>query len=221
MGSKMVTKQKAADLLDVTERSIYRYMRQGILKVSYQGGRAYLFEEDVLQLKHQKENKPKIPPSRETIPFLLARVQTLESRVSAMMRILNMKYENLSLTDPEYRTLHQMADVYSTQGWPPHSEEQWADTFIRIRLEDMEKIEECTEDPHPWRCFLRLVTSMHLNSYNKDLRDQFASGRNNVHSIAGIWCTLKGESPRTFDLLLQRDAEPLKKLMKKLGKTRN
>lgn len=218
---KLVTKGAAARMLNVSERSVYRYMRQGLLKVTYSQNRALISIDDVLQLKHTWENKPKIPPSRESVPFLIARVSVLEGQVAAMMRILNIKYEALNLTDPEFRVLHQMADVYSNEGWPPHAEEQWADTFVRMRLEDLEKLETCTEDPHPWRCFLRLATSMHLTPYNKELREQLSAGRNNILSIAGIWCTLKGEGPRTFDLLTHRDAEPVKKLMKQLSKTRS
>lgn len=221
MGSKILTKPTAATMLDVSERTIYRLMKQGVLRTETKGRNIYLVEEDVLKLKKIRLDGPVITINRDTIPMLVARVQTLENQVATLMRLLNVKYEALSLTDSEYKLLYDMAESYSLEGWPPHAEEQWADMFVRMKMEDLEKLEEVSGDKHPWRHILRLATSMHLNSYSKDLRDQFAAGRNNIHSVAGVWCTLKGESPKSFDLLLQRDTLPIHKLMKKLTKTRS
>lgn len=217
MSGKILTKKRAADILGLSERSVYRYMQLGRLRVVYEGKMSGIPEEEVYKLKQVLTGPT---PSKLDVSMLLARVLTLENKVAVLERIANVHYEPLNLTLPEYRTLHQMAEVFATQGWAPHVEEQWADTLVRLKLEDLEKLEEALEDPHPWRAFLKLASSMHLNCYQTELRPQFAAGKNNVVSIATIWCTLKGESPKTFDLLMERDASPNRKLMKKLAKGR-
>lgn len=190
-------------------------MQQGKLRVVTEGNISGIPEEEVYRLK-QVLTGPN--PSKLDVSLLLARVLTLENKVAVLERIANVRYEPLNLTLPEYRTLYQMAEMLSAQGWSPHMEEQWADTLVRLKLEDLERLEEATDDAHPWRVFLKMATSMHLNCYQEDLRSQFAAGKNNVLQVAGIWCTLKGESPKTFDLLVERDATPNKKLMKQLSK---
>ena len=154
--------------------------------------------------------------NKDMMGMLLAKVQTLESQMSAVMRILNIRHDALDLTGPEYKNLHIMAEHYSTEGWPPHAEETWADLFVRFRIEDLEQIAQVTDDQHPWRPFLKLVSTMHLNSYDTTWRNQLASGKTNIFQVAGIWCTLKGETSKTFDLLVKRDAEPSRKLVRKL-----
>lgn len=218
---KVLTLETAAEKLDVSPRTIYRYLRDGRLRAEYRDKRPYILAEDVEQLKKTWEEPTKTPISRDTIPMLLARLQTLESEMAVVKRLLNISYEELNLSSREYKVLHEMAEVYSVEGWPPHAEEQWADTFLRIKLEDLEKMEAAVEDPHPWKPFLRLAATMHVNPYNASLRDQLGAGRNSIHAVAAIWCTLKGETPKTFDVLVQRDAAPFRKLMRRLGRTRN
>lgn len=150
--------------------------------------------------------------------MLQAQVQTLTMQMATVMRLLNVRYEPLKFTIPEYMNFYQTAEQMSVEGWPPHSEELWSEYFVRLTVEDLEGIELATEDKHPWRPLLRLATTMHLNPYNKQLTEILAAGRTNVQRVAGIWCVLHDESPRTFDLLQERDAAPLKKLLRRLNK---
>lgn len=221
MGTKFLRKERAAAILGVSARTVFRYLQRGLLQPAHDGKNIGVWEDDVLKLKKARDLDVPTVLDRELVMKLMADIETMKSQMATVMRILNVKYESLNLTDPEFRTLYKMAEIYSLEGWPPHAEEQWADTFVRLKFDDLERLEFAVDDPHPWRTFLRLATSMHLNSYNKELRDILAAGRTNIQHIAGIWCTTKGETPKTFDLLVQRDAAPIKKLMRQLAKTRS
>ena len=221
MGTKFLTKEKAALILGVSSRTVYRYLAQGLLIPAYDGRRIGVWEEDALKLKKIQQQDIPTALDRELFLKMVTELETLKSQMSAVMRILNIKYEHLNLTDPEYRTLNLMAEQYSLEGWPPQAEEQWADTFVRLRIEDLENLERVTKDPHPWRVLLRLATTMHLNTYDKSLQDQMAAGKNNIYQTAGIWCVLKGESPKAFTMMAQRDGAPIRKLMRRLEKSRN
>ena len=181
----------------------------------------FILEEDIRQVKKGRHDALSSPVKRDVISILQAEVQTLRMQMATVMRILNVRYEPLRFTIPEYLGLYQTAQELSTEGWSPHSEEMWAEYFVRMTVEDLEGIELASEDKHPWRPLLRLATTMHLNPYNKHLTDMLAAGRTNIQHVAGVWCVLREESPRTFDLLQERDAAPIKKLVRRLQKAQS
>lgn len=219
MARRFLRKEKAAALLGVSPRTIYRYLRKGLLLPAFQGRLIGVWEDDVLKLKKLQEiDAP--TPDKELVLKFMTEVETLKSQMATVLRILNVKFDPLGLTGPEYRSLYRMAEHYALEGWPPQAEEQWADTFVRMRIEDLEELALSVEDEHPWRPFLKLATTMHLNAYNKSLQDQLASGKSNIYNIAGVWCVLKGETAAQFALIARRDTAPNQKLVRRLSKTR-
>lgn len=213
-----MTVAQAAAVLGVSTRSIYRYAKRGVLRAQCEGRSVLVLEEDLREVKKGRHEALSSSVKKDVVSTLQAQVQTLTMQMATVMRLLNVRYEPLKFTIPEYLNFYQTAQQMSVEGWAPHSEEMWSEYFVRITVEDFEGIEFATEDKHPWRPILRLATTMHLNPYNRHLTDMLAAGRTNVQRVAGVWCVLREESPRTFDLLQERDAAPLKKLLKKLHK---
>lgn len=213
-----MTTQQAARYLGVSMRTIYRYTTKGLLEAKCEGRKLFVAEEDVIKLKKGRRDMLSNPIQRDILAKLQAEVQTLKTQMATVMRLLNVRYEPLDMTLPECDLFYKAADQYSTEGWPPHIEEQWAEYFVRLKIEDLEKIELAVNDPHPWRPLLRLAATMHINPWNRELTELLGAGRTNVLQVAGIWCTLKGESPRTFDILQERDAKPLSKLARRMQK---
>lgn len=216
--SKYMTIDQAAAVLGVSRRTIHRYTERGLLSGKCEGRHTLISEDDLRLVKKGRKDISASPVRRDMVLKLQVEVETLKSHMATVMRILNIRYQPLNFTVPEYETFYKAAVQMSEEGWAPHSEEMWADYFVRITVEDLEGIELASEDKHPWRPLLRLATTMHMNPYNKELTDVFAAGRTNMKHIAGMWCILRGESPRTFDLLQDRDAAPLKKLVRRLKK---
>lgn len=214
--SKWLTIQQAAKILDVHFRSVYRYANRGVFQTKCEGKNTFVLEDDVLNWKRGRRDLENSPLERDIVQKLMAEVQTLKTQMATVNRILNIRFDPLNFTVPEYEHLYRTAEQLSNYGWSPHEEEMWSEYFVRLRVEDFEKVEVATQDKHPWRPFLRLASSMHLTPYNCDLADMFAAGRMNVQQVAGVWCVLKEESPKTFDILKERDAQPLKKLMKRM-----
>lgn len=218
MGSKYITVEQAAVALGVSTRSIYRYAKRGVLRAECEGRSVVVLEEDLREVKKGRHDTMSSSVKKDIVSTLQAQVQTLTMQMATVMRLLNVRYEPLKFTIPEYLNFYQTAQQLSIEGWSPHSEEMWSEYFVRITVEDFEGIELATEDKHPWRPILRLATTMHLSPYNKHLTEMFAAGRTNVQRLAGVWCVLREESPRAFDLLQERDAAPIKKLLRKLNK---
>jgi excisionase family DNA binding protein len=219
--SKFISTKEAAERLGCTTRTIYRYTQKGILQAECRGRQLYILEDDILQHQKGKRELLTSPLDRNVIAKLIVEIQDLKGKVATISKFLNIRNEPLNLTIPEYSLFYQAADQYSKEGWPPHIEEMWSENFSRMRIEDLTALEQATGDAHPWRPFLRLVTTMYLNPWNPELRDMFGAGMNNVERLGGMWCVLKEESPRTFDILVDRDATPFKKLLNKLTRKQN
>lgn len=220
MGSqKYITRLEAAELLGISGRSISRYMDKGLIRFEYRGKVAYLLEEDVLHLDKGRKDPASTPLNRHTFERMQVEIDALKAQMAVVLRILNLRHMELTLTSAEYKNLYEGANQLASEGWPPHIEEQWSDVFLRIRVEDLEKIEPLVGDPHPWRAFLRLATSMHLRPWDKNLREIFAEGRKRLEQVAGMWCVLRGESSKNFDMLSKHHASPFKPTMRRMKKS--
>lgn len=211
--------EDAATFLGVNSRTVRRYISKGYLRSEYCHRKLMVYKSELLQLKKDEEEPIPFPINRMSLARLHTRVTTLERHVATLMRILDVRYDPLNLTDAEMLSLYRQAEHLSLKGWSPYEEEPWSEYFLRMKLEDIEQCSRVSEDPHPWRAFLRLVSTMFLQPFNKDLRDNFAAGKNNLHGIAATYCQLKGESPKAADILTKRDAAPMKRLLNKLAKT--
>lgn len=219
MGSqKYITKREAAALLGVTTRTVSRYLDAGLARFEYRGKVAHILEEDLLRLDKGRKDFSGSPLNRDTFEAMRVQIDSLQAQMAVVLRILNLRHMELSLTGSEYKNLYEGANQLAAEGWPPHIEEQWSDVFMRLRIEDLEKIEPLVNDPHPWRAFLRLATSMHLRSWDKNLREIFAEGKKRLEQVAGMWCVLRGESSKNFDMLAKHHAAPFKVGMRRMKK---
>ncbi len=214
-----MTVEQAAAILNCSSRSIYRYAAKGLLQTKLEGRHTFVDEEGIHRIKKGRHDVLVSPLKKDVISMLLVEVQTLKMQMATIMRILNVRYEPLGFTGPEYLRLYQTAEQMANEGWAPQSEEMWAEYFVRITIDDLDGIERVSESKHPWIPLLKLAATMHLSPYNKHLTDLLAAGRTNLQHVAGMWCVLKEESPRVFDILQERDAAPLKKLVRRLQKS--
>lgn len=222
MGSqKYITKREASKLLEVSERTVSRYLDKGLVRFEYRGKVAYLCEEDVLRLDKGRKDPIGVPLNRDTFERMRVDIEALQAQLAVVLRILNLQHMELTLTSSEYKNLYEGANQLASEGWPPHSEEQWSDMFLRIRIEDLEKIEPLVNDPHPWRTFLRLATSMHLRPWDKNLRDIFAEGKKRLEQVAAMWCVLRGESSKDFDMLTKYHAAPFKPTLRRMKRSQD
>lgn len=218
MPANFLSKESAMRILGVSKATIYRYLRNGKLRPAFQGKHIGVWDDEVKALKRQLDDPLPVAMNRVTLAQILSRLQAAENTISVLCRVLDIRHEALKMADTEYLTLYKMAETWGDQGWFPQIEEQMADTFVRMRLEDLEKFEAVTQDPHPWRPLLKFARSLQARSYNSNLRDQFSAGVNNLMSLAGVFTVMKGESAKDCVMMMETDAMPNKKLMKKMAK---
>lgn len=218
-----ITKQRAAELLGVSERTIFRFLERCYLRPAKQGGESGVFQEDVLALREVRE-KEKTRDHKDSLPFAInaktigalhARISALECRMATVLRMLGISAEPLRLTDPEIAALYEQAVNQSETGWSPYHEDQWCDLFERLRHEDLEQLERVTGDAHPWRPFARLASTMFLAPCNSELRGQLAAGRNHLRQLALVWVHLQGASVKQAELLVEDGEAPNRRLVRR------
>jgi predicted DNA-binding transcriptional regulator AlpA len=216
--SKIIRKEEAMAILGRGRSTLYRYIRKGYIRTQVMGRWIGVYEDDVRALKKEEEEPSPIPLNRKTISLLYTEVKTLRMQMNTVLHILDVRHQPLNLTAPEYQNLYRSAEQHIAEGWSPHVEQQWADTFVRMKVEDLAKIAEVANDPHPWRVFLHLVNSMFLRPYTEELRDLFATGKNNIEHLVSLWAEVNGHCSEEISHLIRRDTVPTKRHLRSIGR---
>lgn len=223
MGSvfEWISVPKAAEALNVSVRQVYKYISRGQLTALQEGKTRSVNRKDVKALIDAK--KKGLPRAVNALLVLRmdAEIQILKKQLETVMRMLDIRYEPLELDKDDLNNLYEMAAHHLTTPWSPHEETMWCDVFVRIRLEDMEKIE--SEDP--WRPFLSLVKIMFNNPYNTDNKLMLSAGRENIERIGFAWAhKMDHKDASTMNHMLYKDGvlerrmdRRLERIQQKLG----
>ena len=147
-------------------------------------------------------------------------IEVLESRLATLFRLFNLDATPLVLTDPEAHGLYQSAVEAAENGWSPFVEEQWAQTFLRLRIDNLEQFQRVTNDPHPWRVWHRLCSTMLLVPFDKNLKNDLSLGKANLFALVGIWCQLTDVGPREMDAIVARDGVPGRRAINRAARGR-
>lgn len=215
MGSvfEWISIPKAAEALGVSVRQIYKYIAQGQLVALQEGKSRSVSRKDVKALIDAK--KKGIPRAVNALLVLRmdAKIQVLEKQVETLMRLLDLRYEPLDLDKEDLTNLFEMAVHLLTTPWSPHEEAMWCDVFVRIRLEDMEKIDH----PDPWRPFLSLAKVMLNHPYNPDNKMMLSSGKENIERIAFAWAHRMDQvDASTMNHMLHKDGVKERRMDRRL-----
>lgn len=223
---RAIARTRAAEILGMSERNVYRLIRKGLLRRAPLGQDTGVLEDDVLAYVRARAERAASGPAelavnQASLATMMARLQAVESRLAIVFRLLNIEAAPMTLTDPEALSLYRSATELAENGWSPFVEAQWAQTFVRVRIENLEQIERLTGDPHPWRVLHRLCATMLLVPYDKNLMNELSLGKANLFSLIGIWCQLKDVGPREMDALVAREALPRRRAINRATRGRS
>lgn len=155
-----MTVQEAARFLNVTERTIRNYTKKGLLSKEKSGRETRLRAEEVASLKEDMESAAPIV-TREEILRHRAKIRRLESHMEVVLRMLDAKDAPLGMSIAYSAELYQFACSHlKKSSWEVAEMSPWTEIFDRLSEDDLETISKATDDPHPWRTFLKLCTSM-------------------------------------------------------------
>jgi excisionase family DNA binding protein len=221
MGSNIISKAQAAKLMGVSIRTLYYHIENGRLRVYGTGRKAGVSEDEVLRLMQDEEEPVPIEFTKANFQKVYRDLQYVMSRLHTLERIYDVKLDRLNLSDKELHQLYEAAKNYGQEGWPPHVEQTWADTFLRLNHDDLRQLQDYIKEDHPWKPFLLLCGCMHQAPYNKFLKDQFNVGRHHLQNLVTYWGQLRGESPTIINAMVRDEAEPMRRLINKLQRDKN
>lgn len=223
MGSvfEYITIEKAGEALNVSRRTVYRYISLGHLRTVKDGRQQLVSRKDVRTLLDlDKKRNQSYAAHKVSVAALEARVHVLENVVETMKRLLDIRREPMELTAPEMLSLYRMAQHHLTVAWSPHEEDQWTEVFARMRLENLETLEEVVEDEDPWRPFHQLCRVILANPHNIDLSLKLNAGKNNLEKLAYVWSKRSGKNVKQLARIVKKDEKAVRALIRKVSRKR-
>lgn len=208
MGSifEWISIDKAAEALQVSKRQVYKYIAKGQLSALQEGKQRSVSRKDVRALIECKKKGISRVANGMTVARLDAELQLLRKQVDILMRLNDIRYEPLDLDENEMANLHDMARHNLVIPWSPHEEIMWCDVFVRLRLEDLEKISQRENYEDPWRPFLALSKAMFDSPHKSDNKLILSSGKDNVERISFIWAQkLDMKDARQINQMVYKD----------------
>lgn len=190
-------------LLGVSLRTIYRYLATGKIRPASQNHRLGVAQEDIVVLAREKDSAAPFHFSKAVLRQALARLSAAEKRIDVLEYLLNLRHQDLSLSDVELKMLYRVAQQYVEGDWPAPAEETWGGLFLRLRTEELDRLFKLTQHKHPWIPFYKLARKMAESPKDLEFRDLFRSGRNHLEDLARIWSVLVGESPSGTEWLFR------------------
>lgn len=221
MGSifEWISIDKAAEALQVSKRQVYKYIAKGQLSALQEGKQRSVSRKDVRALIDCRKKGISRVANGMTVARLEAEFQVLRKQVDILMRLLDIRYEPLDLDASEMTNLHDMAMHNLKVPWSPHEETMWCDVFVRLRIEDLEKITQGDGYEDPWRPFLALSKAMFDTPHDQDNKLILSSGKDNIERISFIWAQkIDRKDARQINHMVYKDDVIGRRLSRKLAR---
>lgn len=198
---ELVTKEAAAQMLQVCLSVLDRFCKQGILSPVYlakKRGRHFKVHEvaALAEVRAAKLNFASVA-AMATRAFVIAKAN--EKRLEELLHLVGLKRKFLGTTVEEVGSLYEQASHLSARdGFPTIPElEEWALTLHSIDEAYLLLVQTHTASREPWKVFLDLASKWanerHLSGDNElpDLRrayDMLEASRRNLRAVAYMLC---------------------------------
>lgn len=222
MGSvfEHISIEKAAKSLSFSRRRIYYLIKEGKLRTFKEGHKQLVFREDVAQIIASRETPSKIPFNQTAMAQQESRIHILETRVNFLMRLHDLHNDPLGLTALDLKGFHEMAELCLHTNWSPPQEDMWNDFFIRLQLEDLEKVQKALPDVTPWLVFHSLCRVLMAKPFDNGIKLQLRAGKVNIERIAYVWSTTQKKDSKNIAAEVDKEEKKVKKAIKRVTHAR-
>lgn len=177
-------------MLEVSERTIYRYLSQGRLREYVRGAKHGVRREDVDALLHPDEEELPLPLNRRTLTRMHHELGELRHYLDRCKAVLNMKWTPLDLPADALVARHRTAMLAVAEGFHRDSLPEWTDFLLRLRLDDLAAIEQSIRTPHPWIPFHALAQRLRPEVGDLHRAPSFeliSAAKQNLDTLAQVW----------------------------------
>jgi excisionase family DNA binding protein len=189
------TRDNAAKALNVSERTVYRYLREGKLRPYVRGATHGVRTEDVQALLHPEDEGGTPPVNRRTLARMHREICELREVLERCREALNLRWTPLDLSAAELVRLYDEARLFFPESCQLRDVETWGTRLVRMRERDLALIEQGTSEPHPWIPFCALVGGLGGCVSEKQLPTRLAglvsAAQQNINTLSYIWIVKK------------------------------
>lgn len=223
MGSifEHISIEKAAEALSISRRMVYYRIKKGSLRTVKNGQKQLVLRRDVTQiLEERKIHQITVTVSKKTVQSHERRIHMLENQVRLLMRMQDLFNEPLTLSAIELKNFHEQAEYCLKESWSPQQEHMWKDFFIRLRIEDLEKLGPVLFVAEPWLVFHSLCKAIMEAPHDLELVLQFSAGKTNLERIAYVWATANKKNSKELDKIIKTDQKQVNKVVRRVRRKR-
>lgn len=147
---------EAGRLLGFSTRTIYKYVRNGVLTRKRMGGRLVVIEAEAQDLLIHGRDKANA--TKRTIRALSLRVARLEANLLLLNRILELQQDPLRLDDGELALIYKgCLTLLSHKTFTQEEARIWSDLLLRLDDRVLNRFGQITGDKIPTAKFYRLA----------------------------------------------------------------
>lgn len=213
--------EKAVEALGVQRRQIYNLIKNGRLRSVKRDRKTFVYREDVARIIEDREQRTvPVPLSRETVRQHEARIHMLEKKVTFLMRLSDLHHDPLGLTAVELGRFHDVAENCLAGNWPPQMEATWADMFVRLQVEDLDKLLTVRPDINPWLTFYSLCRVMLRRPLDPENELDLRAGKKNLETIAYVWSTTEGMTAKDLEAVTKNAEKTINKAVRRVTRAR-
>lgn len=177
-----MSRREAAEKLGVSERTVYRYLRRGVLRGLREAGQCGVLARDVHALA-AVTGSGDVEHATE-LKLLEAQLGELLQAANAAETILDAENDPLPLAPAELVSLFESMDHFAKHGWPPASEATLATMMLRLTASDLAVIEGLVGCGNPWAPFLEVAMLLTQQPGNSELEMLSIAARNHLIVLA-------------------------------------
>lgn len=166
-----ISRTEAAEILGVSERSIFRYMQRGSLRRVVQQGRCEVARTDVSRLQ-----------AGRALEARLAEVELdeLEQKLAKAIDIMDKLGDSLGLGPEDLVRVYEAAEFFADVGCPPAHARSWSEILLKLSRQDLEALATAMDVTDPWRPFLQSALNQELPDDEPELEMLMIAARNQI-----------------------------------------
>lgn len=159
--SDRISVKEAASLLDISERTIRKYVEDRVITGWKVGKKIYVSRSECVELLSSTTKVNKGIVNWRTVLRLQTDVEKLKAQVSLLNKVNDLQRDPISLDDVELATLYEACmDMLVLPAFKLSDIETWADVLLRLEDQAMRLMRLKLRDPNPAIHFRRLAKRM-------------------------------------------------------------
>ena len=162
----LLTARQAARVLGVSQSTVSRYMRSGMLPTIRIGRKVRFPKETVERFRRELDQGFTVKDMKGEVAGLKYEVERLKRLVDFLMLKLGLRDGRWYLSDSDLMSVYEMCSEVPRQVSRKHAGE-WLEVILYLTEVEFERLTALTGDPYPWRRAFTYTEGLVMKLHNK------------------------------------------------------